>query len=74
STNIILVESKSRTTYIEVYNELKGAYNELWNEKAQQSYGQYYEELAKEYQIAIRNQIPLVISEAEPSDHSTKSL
>ena len=55
-------------TYVFVYNELKAAYNELWDEKALQDYKQAYNELSKENQQLIRNQIPLVISEAEPTD------
>lgn len=55
-------------TYVFVYNELKAAYNELWDEKALQDYKQAYNELNKENQQLIRNQIPLVISEAEPTD------
>jgi len=54
--------------YINVYNELKAAYNELWDEKANQLYNKNYKDLVPEYQRTIRNQIPLVISEADPTD------
>ena len=57
-------------TYVAVYNELKAAYNELWDEAAQKLYGHPYDDLAREYQIAIRKNIPLVISEAEPTTYT----
>lgn len=55
-------------TYLEVYNELKAAYNELRNEEAQKRYGKAFEFLDKDQRRAIRSDIPLVISEAEPSN------
>lgn len=55
--------------YLEVYNELKAAYHELWNEKANNMYGIAYENLDKVRQKQIRSLIPLVISEAEPTDY-----
>jgi len=54
-------------TYLEVYNELKAAYNELRQEEAQRRFGKDYEYLNKDQQRAIRSDIPLVISEAEPT-------
>jgi len=57
----------SYETYVEVYNELKGAYNELWEAAAQNQYQIAYAKLPKLQQNEIRKQIPLVISEAEPS-------
>lgn len=56
-------------TYLEVYNELKAAYNELWEEEAQKMYGKpFNEELTSEEARAIKAKIPLVISEAEPTN------
>ena len=60
----------SYETYIGVYNELKAAYNELWDEEAQAQYNKPYESLAIEYKKKVRNKIPLVISESEPSNFS----
>ena len=60
-------------SYVAVYNELKAAYNELWNESAQKLYDQSYENLAHEFQIAIRKNIPLVISEADPTAHTPEN-
>ncbi len=54
-------------TYLEVYNEIKGAYNELRNEAAKRKFGRDYEFCSKEQRREIRNEIPLVISEAEPT-------
>lgn len=55
-------------TYLTVYNELKAAYNELRNEEALKKYGKEFEFLDREKQRAIRAAIPLVISEAEPTN------
>ncbi|MEN0048013.1 MAG: biopolymer transporter ExbD, partial [Bacteroidota bacterium] len=55
-------------TYIEVYNELKAAYEELWDELAQRKFGQDYDdEMPKSMKKAIRTEIPFVLSEAEPT-------
>lgn len=55
-------------TYIAVYNELQAAYRELREEKAQEKYGKPFKILKKEAQNEIRLLIPLVISEAEPTE------
>ena len=54
-------------TYIEVYNELKAAYNELWDEMAQARFGRDYEKCSKDQKNVIKKAIPFVISEAEPT-------
>ena len=55
-------------TYIEVYNELKAAYSELWDEEAMATLGKHYsEDLPKEDRDRIKKKIPFVISEAEPT-------
>jgi len=51
--------------YLEVYNELKAAYNELREEEALKKYGKNMEKLPETKQEEIKNLIPLVISEAE---------
>ena len=51
--------------YLEVYNELKAAYNELRNERAQQQYGRFFDDLNKDQRKLIMNEIPLILSEAE---------
>ncbi len=55
-------------TYLEVYNELKAAYNELRDEAARRRHNKSFEFITKDQQKAIRAEIPLVISEAEPTD------
>lgn len=54
-------------TYITVYNELKAAYNELWDEEAQTRFGYKYKDIDRTKQKEIQEDIPLVISEAEPT-------
>lgn len=55
-------------TYLTVYNELKAAYNELREEAALRKYNKSFEFLRADQQKEIRNEIPLIISEAEPTD------
>lgn len=56
-------------TYLAVYNELKAAYNELWDELAQKKYGRdYTDDMPYAYRKAIREEIPMVLSEAEPTN------
>ena len=60
-------------TYLEVYNELKAAYNELWDEECQRMYTiPYSEELPVAYRRAIKEKIPMVLSEAEPTNFGTE--
>lgn len=56
------------STYLEVYNELKAAYNELRNELALKRHGKDFDFCTKEQQRNIRDELPLVISEAEPTN------
>lgn len=67
---IISLKNERGTTYevyLEVLNEIKAAYNELRNELAIVKYKMPFDELTKEQKKVIRNEIPLVISEAEPT-------
>ena len=54
--------------YLKIYNEIKAAYNELHDEQANKSYGKAFKELNRTQQKEIRSIIPIVISEAEPTD------
>ncbi len=59
-------------TYVEVYNELKAAYNELWTEELQRNYPghsetKYNDKLPLEIRRALKAKIPFVLSEAEPT-------
>jgi biopolymer transport protein ExbD len=58
----------SYKTYLEVYNEVKAAYNELREEEAQRKYSKSFDYLNRDQQKEIRDKIPLVISEAEPTN------
>jgi len=56
-------------TYLQVYNELKGAYNELWDELARRKFGvPYSDDLPLAQRKAIKDEIPMVLSEAEPTN------
>ena len=57
-------------TYLEVYNELKAAYNKLWDDLSQRKFKQPYSEenLTVAQRREIRSEIPFVLSEAEPSN------
>jgi len=57
------------STYLSVYNELKAAYNTIWNEEAQARFGFNYEDLERKEQKLIQKDFPLVISEAEPVEY-----
>lgn len=55
-------------TYLAVYNELKAAYDELWDEESRRTHGvAYSEELPIDIRRAIKSKIPMVLSEAEPT-------
>ena len=55
-------------TYLAVYNELKAAYNELWDDECQKMYQKpYSEDLPINMKREIRAKIPFVLSEAEPT-------
>lgn len=56
------------STYLEVYNELKAAYRELREDEAQKKYNKSYEFLPRDQKKEINGIIPLVLSEAEPTD------
>ena len=63
-------EGTHYATYLMVYNELQAAYNELWEVSAQNLFQESYKKLNEAQQKAIRIEIPLVISEAEPTDYA----
>jgi hypothetical protein len=54
--------------YLAVYNELKAAYGEMWAARAMERYGMAYTALTTAQQQAVRADIPLLISEADPVD------
>ena len=54
-------------TYLEVYNEVKAAYDELRDDTAQRKFGKLYEFLTSEQKKEVNEIIPLKLSEAEPT-------
>ena len=58
----------SYARYLQVYDALKAGYASLWNDRAKQQYGTSYALLNTTQQKAIRSDIPMVISEAEPKE------
>ena len=54
-------------TYLDVYNELKAAYNQIWEEESMKRFGKTYDDLNKTQKDEISSAYPLVISEAEPT-------
>lgn len=54
-------------TYLEVYDALKSAYKEIWEELAMTKYGKVWSDLSPALQKKIKDEVPMVISEAEPT-------
>ncbi len=59
--------------YLEVYNEIQAAYNELRDEEARRKYGKPYSQLNRDQRKAVRDKYPLIISEAEPTAFGEES-
>ncbi len=55
-------------TYLKVYNELKAAYTELRNTESQREFGKDFADLDREDKKVIIAKVPLILSEAEPTD------
>ena len=64
----------SYDTYIQVYSQLKKAYNEIWEEEALIRYGFHFRDLNTKQKMEIHHDFPQVISEAEPVDFYTKKI
>lgn len=60
----------SYTSYIQVYNELKKAYNQLRDEQANTSFGMPFDACNSIQQKQLASQIPMIISESEPADYT----
>lgn len=58
--------------YISVHNELKAAYNEMWNKESRALFGKVYDELDIDGKKEVRKKYPYKISEAEPEDNAKK--
>lgn len=72
---IVALQNDRATTYevyLGIYNELRAAYNEIWDEVANTRYRKNFEDLDFEIQKKIRNDFPLIISESEPTDFAQR--
>ncbi len=58
----------SYNRYIEVYNEIRAAYNQLRENRAKQQFGVSYEDLDTARLKEIKRYYPLKLSEADPTD------
>ena len=58
----------SYARYLAVYDALKLGYHNIWDDAARREYGKAFDLLETTQQRAIKTKIPMVISEAEPSD------
>lgn len=54
--------------YINVYNELQAAYNQLRNEEAERKHGTIFDNLTREQRKEIIDKYPMKLSEAEPTE------
>ena len=60
--------------YLQIYDALKLGYKNVWDDDALRAYGKTYDLLTPVQQREVRTRVPMVISEAEPSDNQiTKS-
>ncbi len=59
-------KSTSYAAYVEVYDQIKGAFVRQWNAIAEFDYNKPFEDLNVEEKKAVIAQLPLSISEAEP--------
>lgn len=74
-TAVISMQNDNGTSYdvyLEVYNEVKAACNQLRNELSKEKFGFTYDKLTREQQKQIRELAPCIISEAEPSKQGDK--
>jgi biopolymer transport protein ExbD len=66
--SLIHDRSTSYARYLEVYDALLSGYHQLWNERANRRFGTAYDHLPAERQRSIRQEIPMILSEAEPNN------
>lgn len=56
----------SYDTYIQVQNEIKAAYHEIWDDESMKQFGKKFDDLRKDNQRIIFDAFPRRFSEAEP--------
>ncbi len=61
--------STSYAAYIGVYDQLKAAYRECWEQEARSRYGRSLAELSTVQEKQLKRWLPMVISESEPTDY-----
>ena len=70
SKGIISLKSDRGTSYrmyIAVQDQLTAAFNEMRNMKANEKWGKNFDDLTPEQQEAVKDVIPMLVSEAEPN-------
>ncbi len=75
SKGIVSLQNDRGTTYgkyIEVQNEIVGAFNDLRDNMAKKKWGKPYDKLDENQQKMIKTMIPMSISEAEPRSLAKK--
>lgn len=71
SKGIVSLQSDKGTSYemyIAVQDQLAAAYNEVRDRKAVTKWGKKFSALTSDQQEALRKQVPMSISEAEPKN------
>lgn len=58
----------SYARYLDIYDALKTGYILIWDDLANQRFGTRYDVLDAAQQRSIKDEIPMIISEAEPSN------
>lgn len=74
---IVALQNDRGTTYdvyFKVYQEIKKAYREVWDDYAQQYFNSKYKALNNEQRIEVLSEIPYVVSEVEPVELYYKKL
>jgi biopolymer transport protein ExbD len=61
--------STNYEAYLEVYDQLVAVYHDLWETESRKLFGKSFDMISGEKQKNIKKEIPMVISEAEPTDN-----
>ena len=59
----------SYEAYIELYDVVRATYSSMRNDRSLEEFGRAFEYLPHAQQLQIRDEIPLIISEAEPTSY-----
>jgi biopolymer transport protein ExbD len=73
---IIAIQNDRSTTYLRyigIYDQIKTAYQQIWDEKTPEMFeGKTYKELTSLELEILKDQYPVVISESEPTDFAMR--